>query len=485
MGANEVTLVTKDSRQRTEDAITRELQALRELGNRGLLNQKPDRTFGLEGEAWLCDSEGRPWHNQNLKILKRLSGHPIAPELGAQIEINALPLPLTGEPFTAMADQLQAEHEALNRVIEAHDVKLVRIGSLPTLKASDITPNRITKVDRYRDLNTALWKDKDPYPLPSLDKPHTQIMAESVAFESQITSIQPHIKPASLDEFVRMYNRGLIILPLVLALSANAPYLLGEKFWADSRWPIFMAGTRGRADWNPGYIEHWLDPFTHTADTESFPPLLHPDVEADPDPLKAVRSGEIPDLHYLKTQNGTVWPMGLRGVIDTSADDPHVRIEARALPAGPTTIDELANTALLFGGMLSIALDKFRSMPYYYVRYNYLLAARHGLNAKLWWPSPKGIDQTSVCDLVKRLLPAITQGLTNAGIEADEAKRYLDVIKQRIKSRQNGATFQVDRVHQLETAGRLNHADALRAMLDEYIELAADNQPVATWPTCR
>ena len=60
-------------------------------------------------------------------------------------------------------------------------------------------------------------------------------------------------------------------------------------------------------------------------------PVLGPE-----SPLDAVARGEVPKLDELRLHNGTIWSWN-RPVYDPSAGG-HLRIEFRALPAGPTVI---------------------------------------------------------------------------------------------------------------------------------------------------
>jgi hypothetical protein len=53
----------------------------------------------------------------------------------------------------------------------------------------------------------------------------------------------------------------------------------------------------------------------------------------------------VPALEELRLHQGTVWRWN-RAIYDP-AEGGHLRIEMRALPAGPTVIDMLANAAFL------------------------------------------------------------------------------------------------------------------------------------------
>ena len=74
-----------------------------------------------------------------------------------------------------------------------------------------------------------------------------------------------------------------------------------------------------------------------------------------------VRAGAVPQLSQLRLHQGTVWTWN-RAIYDPSAGG-HLRIEMRALPAGPTPTDMLANGAFLLGLTLGLAAEVDRLLP--------------------------------------------------------------------------------------------------------------------------
>ena len=69
----------------------------------------------------------------------------------------------------------------------------------------------------------------------------------------------------------------------------------------------------------------------------------------------------------------------------------------------------------------------------------------------------------------------------HAGVAAAEADRLLGVIAARAAAGQTGAVWQRRMLATLEPG--LGRKHALAAMLERYLECAATNQPVHTWPT--
>ena len=108
-------------------------------------------------------------------------------------------------------------------------------------------------------------------------------------------------------------------------------------------------------------------------------------------------------------------------------------------------------------------------------------AARHGINAQLYWP---GMGTVPVTELVlRRLLPLAQQGLADWGVDSAVSDRLLGAIERRCTTYRNGAEWQVETFRRIEEQRRpLDRRDALREMLRRYVEHMHANIPVADWP---
>ena len=167
------------------------------------------------------------------------------------------------------------------------------------------------------------------------------------------------------------------------------------------------------------------------------------------------------------------------------ADGGHLRIEMRALPAGPTAIDMVANAALLIGlaeGLRPRIAELLPAIPFGLAEYNFYRAAQHGLDAQLVWPmsGQSGNRERAVGAILKDMLPVARQGLDSIGIDSNEAAKYLGVIEHRLERRQTGASWQRAMLAGLREQ-QTSH-DALHTLLEVYMEHSANNQPVAQWP---
>ena len=148
----------------------------------------------------------------------------------------------------------------------------------------------------------------------------------------------------------------------MLAAAVNSPLLFGYRLWQETRLALFQHSADARSPnqlarsqpTRVGFGERWL--------SQSVIELLHDQIarfrpimitRPSEDPMQVLARGEIPLLSALCMHNGTVWPWN-RACYGVSNGVAHLRIENRALPSGPTTIDEIANAAFFVGLMLSL-----------------------------------------------------------------------------------------------------------------------------------
>lgn len=198
--------------------------------------------------------------------------------------------------------------------------------------------------------------------------------------------------------------------------------------------------------------------------------------------------GGVPQLQELVLHNGTVyrWNRPVYGMADGV---PHLRVENRVLPGGPTVTDVIANAALYYGLVRALAEESrpvWTRLPFAAAAENFDAACRHGIDAELIWPRPGrsgGLTRVPAVRLVRdELLPLAAAGLDAWNIEAADRDRYLGVIEERCKRRVNGASWQVDTYHRARETGLERHA-ALAATTRRYAELMHSGEPVHSWPT--
>jgi hypothetical protein len=445
-------------------------------------------TIGAELELCLIDGAAGPLP-RNTDIRALAADTRITLELNRfNLELNTSPVPLTGpgsRPFTALSGELGELLARVGDAARAHDGRIALIGILPTLSQAHLNLDMVTDTARYRALDHGLRRlRRGPYSIRIGGAEPLELTSEHVTLEGANTSFQVHLRvdPA---EFTRVYNAVQMATAPVLAAAGNSPMFLGRRLWEETRIALFKqtvedrdrSGPRRgppRAAFGTGWLRDGaLELFTESVRRHE--PVLPMVSETGP-------WCGAPRLDELRLHQGTVWRWN-RAIYDPAAGG-HLRIEMRALPAGPTVTDMLANAAFLIGLTLWLAARDDRwtyALPFERAEHGFYRAAQHGLAAELSWPADGDRVRTvPAADLVPELLPVARQGLVDAGVTAAEADRLLGVIGARVATGQTGAAWQRAALAAAER-GR-SRDQALAVMLERYLACAAAGQPVHTWP---
>jgi hypothetical protein len=323
----------------------------------------------------------------------------------------------------------------------------------------------------------------------SIDGPEQLLThADSILPEAACTSVQLHVQ-VSPDAFASYWNAAQAIAGVQVALAANSPFLFGRQLWHETRITLFEQATDTRPDelkeqgvrprvW---FGERWITSvFDLFEENIRYFPALLPICE-DEDPQAVLDRGQSPQLAEMSLHNGTIyrWNRPIYAVVDGK---PHLRVENRVLPAGPSVADVMANAAFYYGLVRALAEERrpiWTQMSFGTAAENLHAAARHGMDAQLYWP---GFGETPAAELVlRRLLPLARDGLSRWGVHRVHADRLLGIIEQRCLTGRTGAAWQTATVAALEHAGA-DRPEALRLMTQRYIELMHTNEPVHTWP---
>jgi CBS domain-containing protein len=195
--------------------------------------------------------------------------------------------------------------------------------------------------------------------------------------------------------------------------------------------------------------------------------------------LQVLARGELPSLSALFLHNGTVWPWN-RACYGVKNGIAHLRIENRALPAGPTIVDEVANAAFFTGLMLALPQeygDITQRMDFDDAKANFFAAARYDLQAQLTWLDGKTSSAASL--IREHLLPLARQGLRSVNVNSSDIDKYLTIIDERVKTRQTGARWLLKSLAALEQVEPpdLRHREITARILQEQKE----GKPVHQW----
>jgi hypothetical protein len=449
-------------------------------------------TVGAELEMFLIDRAARPLP-RNQEVREAVADPRVTVEVDRfNLELNASPVPLTGQPFGALGGELHVLLDHVAAVARAQGGRIALIGILPTLTPADLAPGMMTDAARYRALDTGLRRlRQDPFRIRISGPDPLDLAGNTVTVEGANCSLQLHLR-VEPGEFTRTYNAVQLAIAPVLAVSGNSPTFLGHRLWHETRIALYKQVVEERPGREPrrrlartALGTGWLRGGALELFTESvrlYPPLLPVLGSQVP---QAGNTGP-PPLDELRLHQSTVWRWN-RAIYDPGSGG-HLRIEMRALPAGPTVIDMMANAAFLCGLSLWIAGQDQRwtyAVPFERADHNFYRAAQQGLSAHLTWPAdrPDQIRTLPATHLVAELVPVASQGLRRAGVSAAEAEGLLQVISDRLTTGQTGAVWQ------LATLGaamrRHDRARALAVMLDRYLQYADTGLPVHTWPLIR
>ncbi|MGW0802007.1 glutamate--cysteine ligase [Nonomuraea sp. NPDC002799] len=440
---------------------------------------------GLEIELNIVDARGEA-AMRNAQVLSAIEAPDWATELGQfNIEINIEPQELAGDGPLHLENDVRARLNHAEERARSQDGHLVLVGILPTLREQDIGEGTLSANPRYRLLNEQIFaaRGEDLHlAIDGIERLDTH--ADSVAPEAACTSVQLHLQ-VSPEAFAAHWNAAQAIAGPQVAVAANSPYLFGKELHQETRIALFeqatdtrpaelkAQGVRPRVWFGERWITSVFDLFEENV---SYYPALLPLCE-DEDPRAELERGRIPELHELTLHNGTIYRWN-RPVYAVVNGVPHLRVENRVLPAGPSVADIAANAAFYYGLMRMLPYTErpvWSQMSFRAAEDNLGAAARHGLDARLYWP---GMGEVPAAELIlRRLLPMAHEGLARWGVHRPVADRLLGIIEGRCLTGRTGATWQVERVH---AQGGDRH-EALRAMTLDYIQRMHDNEPVHTW----
>jgi hypothetical protein len=448
------------------------------------------RSFGLEIELNLTDDAGDP-AMVNAEALEAIADPDFQTELGQfNVEINVAPRLLGdgvfGELEEAVRGSLNAAEERA-RTVGAH---MMIIGILPTITERHLNAESFSASPRYALLNEQIFAARgEDLQISIAGVERLATFADTIAPEAACTSVQLHQQVAP-EAFAAHWNAAQAIAGVQAAVGANSPFFFGRELWRETRIALFeqatdtrpeelkAQGVRPRVWFGERWITSIFDLFEENV--RYFPALLP--VSEEEDPGEALAAGDVPQLGELRLHNGTVYRWN-RPIYDVVRGQPHLRIENRLLPAGPTVVDTLANAAFYYGLVRVLAEEErpiWSQMSFSAAEENFHAGARDGLEARVYWP---GLGEVPVAELVlRRLLPLAYEGLDRWGADPADRDRLLGLIERRCVTLRNGASWQSAAFHRLYDDRRLERLDALRQMTVAYREHMHANEPVHEWP---
>jgi CBS domain-containing protein len=469
-------------------AVLDDLRALAFMLENGAVEKGVTR-IGAEQEMFLIDRDLRP-APISLEVLEQADDPRLTTEIARfNLEANLNPLLLTGGCFSQTEQELKELISLARKGAKVFGADVLLSGILPTLVKSDLTLENLTPTTRYRELDRGVIRMRGgPFSIhiKGLDELH--LTHDNIMMESCNTSFQVHFQSNPTD-FVSHYNAAQAITAPVLAAAVNSPVLFGHRLWQETRVALFQHSTDARSrpqlarsqptrvSFGDGWLEHSVIALFHDQILRFRPIMI---TQPDEDPFQVLARGETPLLSALRMHNGTVWRWN-RACYGVTNGVAHLRIENRALPAGPSIVDEVANAAFFAGLMLSLPQeygDIAKRMNFDDAKSNFFRAARHGLDAQFNWIDGKSHTASSL--VLDHLLPQARQGLASANVDRSDVDKYLGIIEERVRSRQTGARWMLKSLEGMQDGGAkdISHRRLTAAML----ACQKQGEPGHRWP---
>ena len=476
-----------DDRRRFMKRLLRDVRALETMLEGGTI-ESGVRRIGAEQELFIVDSAYRPAPRAT-EILAHMKEPLFGHELGLyNLECSVDPVVFGGTCLSRMEAQLTDLIERARASAAAFNTHLILTGILPSIDKSDLGLHNQTPNPRYRLLNDTLGELRgSAYEISIKGLDELKLQHNSVMLESANTSFQVHFQVGP-QEFCRLYNVAQAVTAPVLAAATNSPLLFGKRLWRETRIALFQQSVDTRQSNN--YIREIQPRVSFGTDwvRSSVLDIYQDDIarfrvlfpaEEGEDSLDVLADGRIPKLSALCLHNSTIYRWN-RACYGISEGKPHLRIENRVLPSGPTPVDEMANAAFWFG-LMSGTLEEFgdvtKHMDFSDARGNFIAAARHGLSAPITWIDGRTLPAHELIE--KQLLPLAREGLIESKIDRGDIDRYLNIIAERVRTRQTGSEWMLKSFSTLRRSRSVS--DTLTALTSATIKRQVEGKPVHAW----
>lgn len=433
--------------------------------------EPPDHpTAGFELEAWLVDAEGRP-APRITELMEGLSDAAVAPELAAfNMELNGEPQPLYGAGLSRLFQDLQQTWQRCAEAARGLGLRTGMFGILPSAQWSDFSIANMAPMNRYQALNSRVLEMREGRPLRLAIQGRDRLYMEQsdVMLEAAATSFQIHLQ-TDLEHAGRLFNASKMLSAPMVGLAANSPFLFGSDLWDETRIPLFeqavevgASALAKRVGFGVRYVHRSIAE-CFQANLHRYPPLLPSLFEEPPERLS-----------HLLFHNGTIWRWNRPLVGFDPHGRPHIRLEHRVVPAGPSLADNIANAAFYFG--CAHALSQSPSpleaqLPFAAAKDNFYRAARYGLNAEVVWTDGEGGGLARL--LLDKLLPLARSGLQRLELDAAEIEHWLGIVESRVQLRRNGALWQRNWVQR--------HGPNMQGLTLAMLERQETAEPVHRW----
>lgn len=436
-----------ESRKHFLKHLLDDVEAIEKILADGLFETGVTR-IGAEQEFCLVDEYYKPSQNA-LNVLDKIDDEHFTSELAQyNLEINLDPVELKTDCFSLVEQQLSKFLERAEKVAESFGEKIILTGILPSIDYRAVQIEYLTPKHRYEALSEIITELRgEDFELNIIGVDELILRHNNILFEACNTSFQCHLQ-IDPNDFANMYNWAQMLSGPVLSVSANSPLLLGKQLWSETRIPLFQQSidTRGKGyhlrerEQRVTFGNRWIKDIgdVYKNDIARHTLLFATNIEENS--LESLAKGKIPELKALQLHNGTIykWNRPCYGISDGT---PHIRIENRYLPSGPTEKDEIANFVYWVGLMNNLP-DRFRNnwekLSFEEVKENFYKAAMWGIQSGMNWNG----DLMSARRLtLEVLLPMAREGLEKKNIDPKDIDEHLSVIEARASGHLTGSRW--------------------------------------------
>lgn len=500
-------------RARYVRALLTDLRALERMVEEHMFEEGVSM-IGAEQEMFLVD---RAYNAAPvaLDMMQRVNDPHFTTELGLfNLEMNADPQLLAGKGLALLETQLHELYAKVQRAAAEIAVQPVLTGILPTLARTDLGLDSMVPNPRYLTLNRVMRaaKNNENYDISIKGLDELAVKHDSLMFEACNASFQVHLQCEDPARFGHEYDIAQLVLAPTMAIGTNSPTLLGKRLWQETRITLFEQScdirTRGlharedlpRVSFGKSWATEGGALGIFKENVTRYRPLVG--MSAEDDSLADLEEGRTPELRALRLHSGTIyrWNRPVYGI--SSNGKPHLRIELRVLPSGPSIVDEVANAAFWLGLMkeLTVTLDNVPSrLGIEHAQANFYSAAREGLSSRfVWLDGEEVIAQPFILD---RLLPLAEAGLARAKMDDADIKKYLGIVERRVRSLHTGSRWALRSLAEMKgrtpassptgasAAQRRGEAttpgDHITALVAATIARQETGRPVAEWERAR
>ncbi|MBN2368273.1 hypothetical protein JXC34_04595 [Candidatus Woesearchaeota archaeon] len=446
-------LTTKERNRISEWAKQFYTQSRKKLGKK----DRSYRTFGIELEHSLLKQDGNlPSFGTAQYIIKTVDSPYLKAEVGSfQIEQNTKPHKLQAGSFEKILREVMKGKKTIADLAIKRKARILSIGITPKyefnkkIEKEFFSTSRQTKLE---NLDAPAFRKK-PFLLNVLGKKVLKLHTAAEGW-AIINSLHIHLQGYNLKDTLRIYNYNQMIMPFMMAISANAGLIKGKQLTKkDYRLNIINWNIDLKYRFDSGFIPHYIkkpdDFFNILLNAKPRVWLTH-----GKNPTKR---GAFESLREeLFTYNLLRFDEINSGVI---------RAEFRPLSIQPTTTENIS-MLMFYCLLIDYLISKdVPLMDINTVKSDLKNAIIYGIRSSVHFPMNGVIRKYRAYDLLWKLLPKLVKHGRSRGLISKKEMLLLKPLASRAKSRVTPVDRFIEYIEEknfekaLELMIRLSHYD--------------------------